>query len=230
MYGLLVVYNNNFSQLSKISLDANKKLYAQRHCYELFERNSWTSHFDRLHAVLEIFDCHPSLEWLWYTDTDVLITNFKTTIQEKISLTHDFIISTDTNGINTGSILFRNSYNCKTLLHEILNFEQLAQQHWDSEQWAINQLLGFPGTHHPDYPRGNDLKIPSPYDTIIQIVPQRTLNSYDYNLYPYVPKPALDKLLTDGSWQSGDWVVHFPGISESEKIKLCQNWQDKVML
>lgn len=230
MYGLLVVYNNNFSELSKITLDKNKKLYAQRHNYHLFEKTTWTSHFDRIHAVLELFDTHPHLSWLWYTDTDVLITNFKTTIQEKTSGTHDLLISTDVNGLNTGSILFRNSSQCRALLHELLKVEKEALQHWDSEQWALNQLFGFPGTHHPNYPQGDSLKIPHPWDKTIQVVPQRMLNSYDYNLYPYIPKPALDKLLTDGSWQLGDWAVHFPGVSESEKINLCNSWQNKILL
>ena len=230
MYGLLVVYDHNFSAISNITLDKNKKLYAQRHGYEIFEKTTWTSHFSRIHSVLEVFENNPCLEWLWYTDTDVLITNFKTSIQEKTTQALDLVISTDVNGINTGSMLFRNSANTKKLLHELLNLEDQALQHWDSEQWALNQLFGFPGTHHPHYPRGQDLKIPSPWDTIAGIVPQRVLNSYDYNLYPYVPKPPLDKLLTDGSWAPGDWVVHFPGVSESEKINLCNSWQSKILL
>jgi hypothetical protein len=229
-FGLLVVYNSAFSSLSQITLEKNKKLYAQRHQYQIFEKTTWTSHFDRIHAVLDVFDNNHSLEWLWYTDTDVLITNFRTLIQDKISSTHDFIISTDTNGINTGSVLFKNTKQCKALLQELLKVETEAKQHWDSEQWAINNLLGFPGTHHPNYPSGTDLKICKDWENVIQVVPQRTLNSYDYNLYPYVPKPALDKLLSDGSWQPGDWVIHFPGVSENQKISLCNSWQSQILL
>jgi hypothetical protein len=51
-------------------------------------------------------------------------------------------------------------------------------------------------------------------DIVIKLVPQRTMNSYNYSLYKgWGPEPMLDKLGNVGDWQIGDFAIHWPAQS-----------------
>jgi hypothetical protein len=65
----------------------------------------------------------------------------------------------------------------------------------------------------------------------IKIVPQRTMNSYDYDLYPgLVPHIYKKDLLgNDGQWQSGDFLIHWPAVPLATRIKLAQEMLGQVI-
>jgi len=65
----------------------------------------------------------------------------------------------------------------------------------------------------------------------IKIVPQRTINSYNYDLYPgSIPHVYKKDLLgNDGQWQSGDFLIHWPGIPLAQRLVLAQDMLKQVI-
>ena len=49
------------------------------------------------------------------------------------------------------------------------------------------------------------------FKNIIKILPQKSMNSYDYDLYGYNRLISIDKLGTQGHWEKGDFIIHIPG-------------------
>jgi hypothetical protein len=64
------------------------------------------------------------------------------------------------------------------------------------------------------------------YKDIIKLVPQRTMNSYDYKMYGV---DGIDMLGNDGQWQQGDWVVHWPGLNNQLRVQLAQSFANVVV-
>lgn len=229
MYALFTNYNEPFAMLNSHTWDKNKKLYANKFNYETFLRSDWTSNYDRVHQLKDILIKRPDISWIWYTDSDVIITNFNVSIENKVSDTHHILVSTDVNGINCGSMLLRNSPQTVSFLDDLLDLESAAQDHWDKEQWAFSRLCGFPPTSDPSWPSGDQLIVSEKYQDVVQIVPQRYFNSYDYSLYPWI-SDTRDKLLQDGNWVKGDWVLHWPGISTERRLNLFLTIQQHIIV
>ena len=65
------------------------------------------------------------------------------------------------------------------------------------------------------------------YPNNIKVVPQRYMNSYLNQLYPN--QSVFDKLGTDGTWQKGDWLIHWPGTSLPMRLQLSQHFLNEVV-
>jgi hypothetical protein len=61
----------------------------------------------------------------------------------------------------------------------------------------------------------------------IKIVAQRYLNAYQNSLYPHQSK--YDLLGNDGTWQNGDWLVHWPGTSLDLRLQLARQFMNEVV-
>ena len=57
------------------------------------------------------------------------------------------------------------------------------------------------------------------FKDIIKVVPQRTMNSYDYRIYGV---PGIDLLGESGQYQDGDFVFHWPAIPNATRIQLSK--------
>jgi hypothetical protein len=59
------------------------------------------------------------------------------------------------------------------------------------------------------------------YKDWIKLVPQKEINSYNYALlYPTLSNK--DMLGVVGEWAPGDWILHWPGISNQQRIQIAQ--------
>jgi hypothetical protein len=57
------------------------------------------------------------------------------------------------------------------------------------------------------------------FQDIVKIVPQRTMNSYNYKIYGVDPTDLLD---TSGQWESGDFVLHMPAIPNATRLDIIK--------
>lgn len=70
---------------------------------------------------------------------------------------------------------------------------------------------------------------------MIKKVPQRKMNSYRYEFlrgYKFVSdrfESGMDSLGNYGEWQSGDFIIHVPGIPNERKVKILQDMLGKVV-
>jgi hypothetical protein len=67
---------------------------------------------------------------------------------------------------------------------------------------------------------------------VVKLMPQRYMNSYEYRLYAVAPwnyTGTTDKQGTEGQWQPGDWLVHWPGTQLGQRMELVEQFLPQVI-
>lgn len=233
---MITHHNAEYQDLADLTWHENKEEYASIHGYGMYAKTNDfitatpkypMSGFEKIYIAKEILTENSEFEWIWWTGTDSMITNFSTKIEDRIDNNYHFIVCADNNGINADSLLLRNSPECLLFLDKILELEKEMVAFWDTEQRAIGKLLGFPGTGDVNWPKGKDVVIENEYKNIVKIVPQRYMNSFNYKLYHYTDH--RDKLLVNGNWSFGDWLIHWPACSKEVRIQLYNFYKDQII-
>lgn len=229
-------HDAGYQDLADLTWHQNKTEYAVMHGYGMYARtedfatrgsNDLMTGFEKIYIARDVLLENPEFDWIWWTGTDSMITNFSIKIEDRIDNNYHFIICSDINGINADSILLRNSPKCLNFLDKILELQDEVKNFWDTEQRAIGKLLDLPGTGDPGWPEGQDLVIKNQYKDVVKIVPQRYMNSFNYHLYHY--KEHKDKLLQNGNWQPGDWLIHWPAVSLQGRIQLYNQYKEHIV-
>jgi hypothetical protein len=212
MYAVISLNDEKYQPLADITWNQNKKEYCERHGYLGINK---TDNFKGIHVgfekiafIQDLFRDYPNLEWVWWTGSDAMITNHTIKIEDKIIPEYDLIIATDCNEINNDSFLMKNSEWSRKYLQEIMDQMPKYINHYFYEQQAMID------------------SVPANKDKI-KIVPQRYLNAYMNELYPHQSK--FDLLGNDGTWQKGDWLVHWPGTGLDLRLKLARHFINEVV-
>jgi hypothetical protein len=216
-FALVTAYNEAYRPLADITWNQNKKLYAQKWGYDTYEvTNDFASVEDipwaRARKIIELLESG-KYDWVHAVGCDTMITNFSIRLDELADSNYDFIIATDCFNINNDSFLARNTKNCINWLKH-LNDQQLnycGKHPWNDQQCMIDNIEQL----------GDGLKI----------VPQRLINSYDYDQYPgSVPHVYKKDIFgNDGQWQPGDFLIQWPGIPNDRRIPLAQQMLTQVI-
>lgn len=213
MIALQCSYDIGYSRLGDLTWYKNKYKYCQKHDYspELHVyRNPPMSHgYMKIFHLREILKT-PKIEWVWATGCDSMITNMTVKLESIIDENYHLIIATDQNGLNADSFLIRNSEEGRYYIDYIISGLSI----YDKHHWAEQQAM---------------IDCAKKFEKITKIVPQRTFNSYNYDFYPQCPKPNLDKLGTDGNWQEGDFLIHWPGQPLEKRLKHFERYSQSVI-
>lgn len=204
-FALVSAHTENYLPLAEITWEQNKKLYAAKWGYDTYARTSFNYpveqiSFERTELIIDLLESN-KYDWIHASGCDTMITNFNIKLEELVDNNVDFIIATDCNNINNDSFLVRASpISINWLKYVVSVREKYAAHPWYDQQAMIESIEMM----------GNRIKL----------VPQRTLNSYDYSHYPgHIPK---DRFGNDGQWQSGDFLIHWPAIKLDKRIALAQ--------
>ena len=216
--GIANSYDYSYCALGNWTWTDNKRFYAEKHGYEplckIYAKGDMPHGFEKLFYILEIFSTHKDIEWLWFTGCDSMITNMTIKLEDIIEKFADdkthLIISKDYRDINADSFLIRNSEAGRNYINFI--FDQLDK--YRNHNWLEQQAMIDHATQ---------------YSPIISYVPQRTFNSYNYDLYPDCPPPHVDKLGCDGNWKFGDFLIHWPGLNLENRITLYHEYKKFVV-
>lgn len=236
MYGIISHHDAGYQKLADLTWHENKEEYALTHGYGMYARtedfatrgdNGLMTGFEKIYIAKDVLTENPEFKWIWWTGTDTMVTNFSTKIEDRIDNNYHFIICSDVNGLNADSLLIRNSPESLDFLDRILELQDKVNGFWDAEQRAISNLLGFPGTGDPGWPTGKDLIVNEQYRNIVKVVPQRYMNSFNYKLYHYTDQ--RDKLLVNGNWSFGDWLIHWPACSLDMRVQLYNFYKDQIV-
>ena len=231
MHAIISLNDEKYQPLSDITWNQNKLLYAQRHGYGAIckiddLRPNTNIGYQKIYFIRDVMDEHPEYDWIWWTGTDSMITNFAARIEDRIDNDYHFIICVDVNGLNADSFLIRNTPEGRALIEDILSIEVEATEHWDAEQRAMAMIMGLPVTAAP-WPISNHVPINEKYESIVKVVPQRFMNSYNYQMYHY--SDHRDKLGIDGNWHPGDWLIHWPAASLEQRIQLSIFYMEHIV-
>jgi hypothetical protein len=213
MYAVVSLNDEKYQPLADLTWDQNKKLYCERHGYAGINKTSGfvgniSIGFEKIHFILNLMNERPDIEWIWWTGTDAMITNFTIKIEDKIIPEYDLILATDCNDINNDSFLIKNSDWSKDYMKQIADLEPKYKKHFFYEQQAMID------TYHDNKDH-------------IKIVPQRYLNAYKNDLYPH--QLPYDCLGNDGTWQRGDWLIHWPGTSLDLRLQLARHFMKEIV-
>jgi len=203
MFGVATINSAAYQPLANIT-ELSKIEYCNRHGYSFYSlvgyKYSPNMGFNKIHYMLEILQQTPSLDWLLWCDCDAMITNLSIRIEDKIDNNFHFITPVDVNDINVGNLLVRNTEEGRNYLRMIIDKEPIYIKHIMAEQQVIIDS-------HKDY------------TTVVKVVPQKHMNSYEPQLYlPQNIDTRMDILGTSGVWEQGDWIVHWPGLPLSTRI------------
>jgi hypothetical protein len=213
MYAVVSLNDEKYQPLADLTWEQNKKLYCERHGYVGINKTSdfvgnISIGFEKIHFILNLLNDRPDIEWVWWTGTDAMITNFTVKIEDKIIPEYDLIIATDCNDINNDSFLIKNSEWSKEYLKQIIELEPTYKKHFFYEQQAMIDSYADNKDH-------------------IKIVPQRYLNAYKNDLYPH--QLPYDCLGNDGTLQKGDWLIHWPGTSLDLRLQLARHFMKEIV-
>jgi hypothetical protein len=207
MYAVISMHTPDYQPLADYTWTKNKLEYAERHGYAAYCK---TDDFrlpknqvggEKLRLFREYFDANPDVEWIWWLETDTLLTNFNTKIEDLIDNDYHFIIGTDGNGLNAGSFFLRNSLEGNAYLDWLILVWPKYQNHHFYEQQAMIDSTSMPE-----------------WSPIIKVEPQYKFNAHDCWPNQWQPGFGVDKLGKRAWWEPGDAVVHWPGSSLQTRL------------
>lgn len=214
----------------------NKRKYCERHgyvfrpkCGEPFytrmhgahpesEPMGWEWGFERGFVFRDAFREVPECDWVFFSDTDALITNYTRPLDVLVDNRFHVILAADINGTNCGNIFIRNSEIGRAFVDSMIASMPAYRDNPMSENQWIQEMAT--ATYWKKY---------------IKIVPQRMFNAYDYTLYQF-PKftGTKDVLGVDGQWKPGDFVLHIVGgmaidkKTYEERIAIAKEYLNKI--
>lgn len=238
MHAIMSLNNELYQPLADITWHQNKKIYAQMHGYETFNRTTdfnpnISLGYQKIYDIKHVMETRPDVEWIWFTGCDSLITNLSIKIEDKIDNRYHFMISVDFNCANADSFLIRNTPQGQSFIDYLIEVEPNARNEWDLESRAIAWALGTPtfGNIWPNIPY---YPISDRFKNIARIYPQTYMNSYNYDIYfnRYISPAAgdYDVLGYRGNWKKGDWLIHWPGTRLDERMHFANFYMQHVVV
>ena len=202
MHAVASLHDANYSDLAALT-DQSKQEYCVRHGYQFHVltemKYSTITGFNKIHFTLEIFNSHPEIEWLLFSECDAMITNQTIRIEDRIDNDYHFIVPVDRLNLNSGNFLARNTVEGRAYLQMIIDKEiEYKDIEWAEQQVIIDTI--------------------EEYQNIVKIVPQKYMNSYEPEIYDYCDA-RFDVLGNSGAWESGDWIVHWPGTYKPTRLQ-----------
>lgn len=198
---LVTLYDENYKDLTDITVIENKIPYCKKHNYNFHACTSgfdWGFGFTKIQFILDLFE-HYNYEWVYWSGTDTLIMNYYIKLEDIIDQDYHFIISKDCHEINADSFLIRNSQQGK----EYFKFIMSQYDDYKNDCWMEQRVM----IHNQDK---------EPWKSYTKIVHQRVFNSYLYENYNRDPNKE------EGQFREGDFLLHFPGMNLQQRLTKCK--------
>jgi len=249
---LVTVNDKHYQKLADLTVTKNRKLYCEKHGYELLHFNDAAESiigkpskagnppikddhipigWSKIYAVRHAMQKYKDSEWIFSSETDVMVTNMDIKLEHIIQKYADdnthALIAADCNGINCGNMIIRNSDIGKAFVNTIIAGLPFYRNWYLFENQLIQDLcIGSHLTEQGMKPGG------TLWSRVIKVTPQRCFNSYDYKNSPFLKnRPNYNDILgTDGQWQEGDFIVQWPATSLEYRIAAAKNMIDLKLI
>ncbi len=196
-----------FKETVQLGID-NKRAYCKKYGYEFIcgEKSLDSSRpipWSKLLLLLSVME-NSSHEWLFWTDADSIVTNFAIPLEDFIDPDYDFILTQDMNGLNTGQFFIRNCDRVRDFFKRAYAHEECIHHIYWEQQGVIAEL-----------------ELDSDFRARTKVVPQRLFNSY---------APENHGVISNVTFQPGDFIVHFPGVRDKQRLKkLFQTYASRAV-
>lgn len=227
------MYTPNIRELAVITIDSNKTRYCKKHGYDLIVKTKDFKYkhlgFERMRFIKSVIETN-KYDWVYWCGCDTMITNFNIKLEDIIDENYDLIISKDVWDINSDSFLFKCSNKSVELLNAILSTHD---KYVDENGNSIDRGLKLPDGGSRCWAEQEsiiELYNTTDFKRNIKIVPQKVLNSYLYHLYPSPwHQKGLDADGNDGSWSSGDFLLHMVGMPNNTRLNIAMSMIKEII-
>jgi len=220
------LWQDNFQSIADITMK-NREEYCKINGYKFFHKTYPNGDpnkvytrlgFRKVELILKALE-QPDCEWVWFADCDGLITNFRIQLEEIMNpYNYDsLVVSCDSQGPNAGSMFVGKSNWTIDFLNRTLEMKNLKENEMEAFLELGKDNLGEQ----------------------MFILPQKRMNAYQYDLYSIeknfnIPPPSgkinVDILGMDGTWERGDFFIHWAGnFSLEKKLELSKIYEKKVI-
>jgi hypothetical protein len=213
---VITMNDGGYDYLTPLTWDQNGLIYCETHGYPYVIVDDFEGKpagFAKIDNMLAVCKENPEVEWIFWKDADGLITNFNIKLEDIVDNDYHVMLTTYWNGINNGMMMVRNSEQGRAWLEMIMSkFPEYARHPVQDQQVMIDTF--------------------EEWKHIIKIVPQRTFNSacFSDGAHRGAYTTTLDTLGTDGQWQQGDFIMHWPGQDPSLRLMLARKYINRVLL
>ena len=186
----------------------NKYEYCLRHGYELvherFVSSDRTGHWGRVKAIEKHL---PFFDYIFYLDTDIVITNPNIRIEEYLDDAYDCVVGVmpTAKHVSTSGAVIRN---CQWSFEMLTRWWDTHVDHYESSSKTTNRgglYFDQSGFH----------KMLDECDWVrerVKVLWEKGFNNENW------------------SWQKGDFCLHVPGASHKEKLRCCEERLGKLMI
>lgn len=213
-------YTKNYKTLADLTIE-NRIEYAKRHNYnyhvkEEGDNYSFDFGFLRFPYILDLFREH-NYDYIHFSGIDSLIMNFNIKIEDWIDGIHDFFIAKETSGgyraINGDAFIVKNS----TRGIELLEFILSKREEYRNIGWQEQQVM-------------IDFFEKPPYNDYVKIMPMQSFNSYPWKYYGPQQCGKSDVHKDEpGDFKLGDFLLHAPGHTLNNRIRIWNEFLPKVI-
>lgn len=232
---LINIYTANIKELAVITTEFNKRKYCEKYQYDLIiqTKNFSLPHlgFEKLALIKRTLESN-KYDWVYWCGTDTMITNYSIKIEDLIDNNYSFIIAPDVWDWNSDSMLFKKSKESLQFLQKIISqYDKYVDKNGNAKSNDVKLKDGCTITWGEQAAIIEECKgkffsteIKEEYKNFVKEVPQKTMNSYLYELYP-TPFHAQKKDYRgrDGEWSEGDFLMHWPGTNNNARIQIALN-------
>jgi hypothetical protein len=222
---VLVVYDDNYESMKRITVDNNIKNYCDLHDYTLIPHKvTETERHASWYKISKSIDILKSNEfdWLFFIDLDCLIMNPTIKLESIIDEKYSYIVpSHNVPAIDTPTITPFNTDNTITSQFLVKNDDmgiKILEDIWESKE--LPSHMNF---HTFDYEgRQNRVTIlKEEFKPYIKILDEKILNRFWYMNSPFMTFHNIG--VNNLVWEPGDFIVHVTGYQKEERIKLLSD-------
>lgn len=200
MISVICAYTKEFDALADVTMPI-LRAYCQKQDYDLTIHRGGFGNRDRQFGYQKtelVATILSRSDALFVVDADTLITNLHTKLESFLADDRGLFITKDENGINAGSYLIRNTALSQVFLRSVLGLEgapsMLGEQ--DAMRWIFET---------------------GSFGHLVHFLPHPSINSYLYGEYGKI------KTHEEGQWQSGDFLLHLPGMTNEHRIDIFKS-------
>lgn len=228
MFAVVSMSTHSIADLANPT-DQYKKEYCDTNGYEFFSikdedfkvfTTPYSSFMDwnKAFYVNDLLKARPDIEWVLISEADATITNMTTKFEDKIDNDYHVIIPVDRLTLNGGNWLLRNSTEGRAYIQHMVDVveDYRADQSPEGtlvDKWGLQQVM---------------IDTIDQYRDIVKIVPQRYMNSYEPEVYDYCDA-SKDCFGNSAKWETGDWIIHWPGIRHNLRLQRVALLESKVV-
>jgi hypothetical protein len=222
---VLVVYDDNYEEMKKITVDDNIQQYCELHNYTLIkhkvEESDRHASWYKISKSIEILKSN-EFDWVFFIDLDCLIMNPTIKLETIIDEKYSFIVpSHNVPAIDTPTITPFNTDNTITSQFLVKNDEmgiKILEDIWEANGWPENMDIN---TFDYEGRQARITIIKPEFSNHIKIIDEKILNRFWYMNSPFVVFHNLG--VNNLVWNPGDFIVHVTGYKKEDRIKLLSD-------